>query len=340
MEKRIFRDWHFNVYRSESGNAVQLIILHGICEHSYRYIPFIKCLNKAGFDCTLIDHPGHGQNILSEPFNEELCKFYESLENDLAVSMDKLRNFPNVSLEKAFQKAFAKTNKNLRLDHLITFQKDFISFVFSEKIFARNRPTFLLGQSLGGLIAAALGNELKGIKGTVLLSPAFKAASKQSEGDSLKHRFENTIIEKSDESFNRNSLFKTFVLSPLLTLNPVSDCSWASDFISDIPEINEVFSKDPFIGRKLSLKFLQSIQREMKIQRESTTPCSIPFFIEYGTDDKIVNPEGSQEFINNRMAAKENFFKALKNYQPHEIHNSKRRNYLINDIQEWIGSLT
>lgn len=344
MEKRNFRDWNFNVYRSDSANPVQIIILHGICEHSFRYIPFIKNLNKEGYDCALIDHPGHGQNILSDGFDEKLYDFYDSLEDDLSLTMEKLKSFPNSDKEKEFQKHFAKINKQLRLETLIDFQKDFIAFLFSEKIFSRKVQTFILGQSMGGLIASSVSNNAKGITGTILLSPALKAISKPlnmlSKSDNIRHKIENKVITKSDESFENNSLFKTFVLSPLLSLNPVSDCSWAADFISDIPEINEVFSKDPFIGRKLSFKFLQSIQKEMKSQRETDEEYKIPVFIEYGTDDKIVNAEGSEDFINKRLQGKKHFFKALKNYQPHEIHNSKRRNYLINDIKEWTASLT
>jgi len=258
--------------------------------------------------------------------------------------MEKLNNFPHISREKEFQKRFTCTNKNLLLEQIISFQEEFTSFLFNEKIFSRNKPTFLLGQSMGGLIAATLGEKLKDTSGVILLSPALKASAKpitnSSTSESIRHKIENKVISKSDESFEKNSFFKTFVLSPLLTLNPVNDCSWAANYISDIPEINEVFSKDPFIGRKLSLKFLQSIQQQMKRQREQIQQYPIPVFIEYGAEDKIVNPEGSQDFIRKRLSNKGHFFKELGNYEPHEIHNSKRRSYLVNDIKEWTQELS
>ena len=343
MEKRNFRDCSFSVYRCDSPDATQLVIMHGICEHSYRYIPFIKALNKQGFDCTLIDHPGHGQNISSNPFTDSFFQLYDSLEDDLVKSLEGFTETTLLENSKGFQKSFTKKNKTLKLDELISFQKEFITFLFKEKVYSRNKATFLLGQSMGGLITVALGEQIKDLNGIILLSPALKASAKplenQSAKERIRHKMETKVIDKSDESFDNSSLFKTLVLSPLLSLNPVNDSSWAADYISDIPEVNELFSKDPFIGRKLSLKFLQSIQREMKLQREMYREYEVPVFIEFGSDDKVVNPEGSHDFIHRRLNGNKHFFKALSDYEPHEIHNSKRRNYLINDIKEWTDSL-
>lgn len=344
MEKRNFRDLTFRVYRSEARDPVQLFIFHGICEHSFRYLPFIKHLNRIGFDCTMIDHPGHGQQVNAVAFNDDFYKFYDSVEEDLEKATHKILDISTLDKPKSFQKAFSRKNKKLHLNDIITFQKDFYDFVFREKVFSRNQPTMLLGQSMGGLIAADLSSKINDLAGTILLSPAFRALPKplkqNSSADKIRHKVETSIISKSDESFEQRSLFSTALLKPLLSVNPLSDCSWAGRYISDMEEVNDLFLKDPYIGRKLSLKFLQSIQKNMKEQRNLKEEFPCPVYIEFGLEDKIVCPEGSKEFIANRLTGKNHFFKPLKDFMPHEIHNSKRRNYLVNDIQEWLQKLT
>lgn len=343
MEKRNFRNSTFHIFRSPQNNPTQLIIFHGICEHPLRYLPFIKKLNNIGFDCTLIDHPGHGQNILGAPFCDEFFSFYDSLEKDLEKATHQILDFKKLTKANSFQKEFLKANKKLHIDDIISYQREFYSFLFREKIYNRNQKTILLGQSMGGLVAATLTPMLDEISGTILMSPAFKAIPKpinvNSFTDRMRHKIETIIIKKSDESFSQETLFSKMALNSMIALNPTSNCSWAYKYISDIAEINDIFSKDPFIGRKVSLKFLHSIQALMKKQRDIKENFSCSVFIEFGLEDKIINAEGSKEFISNRLNGPANFFKALKGFQPHEIHNSKRQNYLLNDIEEWAKNL-
>lgn len=344
MEKLNFRNTPFLLFRSKQNNPVQLIINHGICEHSLRYLPFIKKLNNIGFDCVLIDHPGHGQNIVQESFSENFFHFYDSLDKDLEQSVRKIGELQHSSPAKNFQKKFLRKNKSLLFEDIVDFQKDFYSFLFREKIFNRSQKTIILGQSMGGLITVQMAQEINDLSGIILLSPAFKALTKpkneNSRLDRWRYKLENRILTKSDESFTQSSLFSKFILKPVLSINPANDCSWASHYVSDIGEINEIFSIDPFIGRKVSLKFLQSIQHQMKIQREIKCNFPCPVFIEYGEQDKIVSAAGSAEFISNRLNNSENFVKPIQNFEPHEIHNSKRRSYLVNDILEWSQELS
>ena len=51
---------------------VQLV--HGMCEHKERYIPFMKYLAENGFACIIHDHRGHGESVKS---SDDLGYFYE-----------------------------------------------------------------------------------------------------------------------------------------------------------------------------------------------------------------------------------------------------------------------
>ena len=52
--------------------VVQLV--HGMCEHKERYIPFMKFLAGEGYASIIHDHRGHGESIRS---SEDLGYFYE-----------------------------------------------------------------------------------------------------------------------------------------------------------------------------------------------------------------------------------------------------------------------
>ena len=38
-------------------------IVHGMCEHKERYLPFMQYLNTRGYICIAHDHRGHGKSI-------------------------------------------------------------------------------------------------------------------------------------------------------------------------------------------------------------------------------------------------------------------------------------
>lgn len=330
MEKKVFRDLEFRVFRSGNENSPQIILQHGICEHSLRYRPLIKSLNKEGFDCTLIDHPGHGIQVSSYLSSEKIYNIYQD-KNQLPE-------------DDQFQKEFYKINKTLTLDKIISFQEAFIDFLFKEKIFMRNQPTFLLGQSMGGLVATVLAEKIPHLTGVILLSPAFKAQAKlislHSIKEKMRYKIETTIINKSDESFRKPSLFKSFILTPLLALNPPNHCAWAKDYISDLEEENLKFAHDPYIGKKLSLRFLQTIQQQMYNCRENEKELPCPVFLQYGSDDKIVDAEGTDSFAAKRLHNGKDSIRKMEGFQPHEIHNSSRQESLIRNMTDWIRNLS
>lgn len=49
-------------------------IVHGMCEHKERYIPFMEYLSAHGYVCAIHDHRGHGETVLNE---EDLGYMYK-----------------------------------------------------------------------------------------------------------------------------------------------------------------------------------------------------------------------------------------------------------------------
>ena len=38
-------------------------LLHGMCEHKERYLPFMEYLNRQGLITVIHDHRGHGRSV-------------------------------------------------------------------------------------------------------------------------------------------------------------------------------------------------------------------------------------------------------------------------------------
>lgn len=62
------------VCRGEGAAKGVFQIVHGMCEHKERYIPFMEYLASKGYVCVIHDHRGHGESVLSD---EDLGYFYE-----------------------------------------------------------------------------------------------------------------------------------------------------------------------------------------------------------------------------------------------------------------------
>lgn len=56
----------------KARGIVQLV--HGMCEHKERYIPFMKFLSEHGYICVIHDHRGHGSSVRD---SQDLGYFYE-----------------------------------------------------------------------------------------------------------------------------------------------------------------------------------------------------------------------------------------------------------------------
>lgn len=71
-------------------------IVHGMCEHKERYIPFMEYLSAHGYICAIHDHRGHGETVLNE---EDLGYMYKggwkALVEDIRMVQNEVKaNYP------------------------------------------------------------------------------------------------------------------------------------------------------------------------------------------------------------------------------------------------------
>lgn len=75
----------------DSGKCNGIVqIVHGMCEHKERYIPFMEFLSSEGYSSVIIDHRGHGASVRCP---EDLGYLYDDGWNSLIEDQKTLRDF-------------------------------------------------------------------------------------------------------------------------------------------------------------------------------------------------------------------------------------------------------
>ncbi|MCM8530128.1 MAG: lysophospholipase [Lentisphaeraceae bacterium] len=302
------------ILETPKETKLNLLILHGICEYSERYTELIQKFKRQQVQVAAIDHPGHGKSLASSD---------------------------------NFQSDFYKTSQTLTIDQIVDYQVNFLHFLYDQKYFSKKLPLLLFGQSMGGLIATRLSLRIKKdypqLKGVILLSPAFKPVATKNSGfiNLLRFKIEQVFLNKCWSCCKGKSpVFRQTILKSVLRMNPAVDSARAEAAISDIADVNKAFASDPLVGRKMSIRFLYSILQSMVSVIEAEEVFPHPYFLSWGDKDKIVAGQGSKDFAEkNADKTKRCFVKEYKNFFPHELHNSSRKEEVINDMLSWIEAL-
>jgi acylglycerol lipase len=194
---------------------------------------------------------------------------------------------------------------------------DFENFIRDTDLIVRRvvqenpgKPVFMLGHSMGGLIAAVYG-ETHGevLKGQILSGAALDFLPAFTE---LKRIYTEALAKE--------------MLPNALTAAVCRD-----------PEVVKAYEEDPLVLKEFTLKllyttFIQGIDRLHQNVRNYQLPC----LILHGGDDRIVAAMASQWFLDNISFED----KSLKIYAEcyHEILNEKvEKDQVIADIVEWIN---
>ncbi len=186
--------------------------------------------------------------------------------------------------------------------------------VFAKRVWEEHPdlPVFLLGHSLGGLIAAlyVLHFQPK-IDGLILSSAALKIS------DDL-----SPLLQKMS-----GVIGKMLPKLPTIKLD--------AKFISRDPKVVDAYENDPLVYHKGTLaktgaeiiRATQKIQAKMEMLR-------LPMLIFHGTADRLTDPEGSKQLYLRAKSAD----KILKLYEGfyHETMNEPEKERVLNDVLEWL----
>jgi alpha-beta hydrolase superfamily lysophospholipase len=250
----------------ETEPKAVIMLVHGLGEHSGRYLNIINHFVPMGFAVYGMDHIGHGRS------------------DGIRKYVDRFEDF--IETVKAF------------FERIQEWQAD--------------KPIFLLGHSMGGLIAAVyLLDHQAGLKGAILSGPSVK------KPDSI-------------------SGITVFIAKILGTLMPrLGLVETVPEEVCRDPAVVQAYISDPLVYKgkttaRLAAEVLKAVKR---ISREAGK-ITLPILILQGGADLIVNPAGAQMLYDSVSSAD----KETSTYGGlyHEIHNEPEHFKVLLDIEVWI----
>ncbi len=176
------------------------------------------------------------------------------------------------------------------------------------------KPLFLLGHSMGGLIATEyLIDHSKELTGAVISAPLIKVPDNIGKFTIISGKILSMVAPKLG----------------ITALDPTA--------ISRDPEVVEDYINDPFVflgktSARLSNELFKAIMRV----NEEVDKIEIPFIVLQGSEDLLVNPNGSRMLYEGANSQD----KTLKVYEGlyHEIFNEPERGRVLEDIANWLNA--
>jgi alpha-beta hydrolase superfamily lysophospholipase len=176
------------------------------------------------------------------------------------------------------------------------------------------KPIFILGHSMGGLITCTyLLDHQADFKGAIISAPSIKI------GEGISH----TTITMG--KILARIAPKTGVLE--LDVNN----------LSHDPEVVKAYVNDPLVFHsKTPARLAAEVLKAMMRVTAETAKITLPFIAIQGSQDKIVDPGGSQMLYDN-AGSKD---KTLKIYEGlyHEVHNEPEREVMFKDLESWLAA--
>jgi alpha-beta hydrolase superfamily lysophospholipase len=120
-------------------------------------------------------------------------------------------------------------------------------------------------------------------------------------------------------------------LSPTLSMH--TDLN--AEHLSRDPAVVTAYRNDPLVHDRMSARFYTEWQAANRDILERAGEVKIPFLASHGTDDRIIDPAGTEEFFSRAGSTN----KQLKLYQGgfHEPYNDSNREEVYRDLAAWLS---
>lgn len=261
------RQIYFQNWLPDGEVKAVLLVVHGLAEHSGRYMNVVNHFVPLGYAVYAIDHIGHGRSEGTRVFVERFTDF-----------TDTVATFRGMIREK---------------------QKD--------------KPVFLIGHSMGGLIGALYLVAHQGeLAGAVLSGPAVKIP----------------------DTVPAITIFLGKILSviaPKLALIAPPDVF----AVSRDPEVVRAYENDPLVYRgKMTPRLGAEILKGMQRIGAEAARIGLPILILQGSADGLVDPAGAQ-MLYDRVTSPD---KRIIVYEGlyHEVFNEPEHDRVLGDVESWL----
>ena len=258
---------YYQGWLPEQTPKAMLLIVHGLAEHSGRYMNVVDYFVPRGYAVYGFDQRGHGKS--------EGARCY--------------------------------------VDRFTDLIKDLHIFVHMVHGFHRGIKLFLLGHSIGGVIAIAYATQYQDeLSGLIVSGAGLKA------GESI------TPLMK----------LMARVLSAFFPKMGVSTIEASA--ISKDKAVVDAYVNDPLVYHgKISARLGNELMKMMdKYLPPRMQQIKLPILIMHGTEDRLMNKEGSS-LIYNAAGSSDKTLKFYEGYY-HEIYNEPERGQVFSDVEAWL----
>ena len=257
---------YYQYWLPEDEPKAILLVVHGLAEHSGRYMNLVNLLVPEGYAVYGIDHIGHGKSDGKRVYVE---RFHD----------------------------YTKTLKTY-FDMIRAWQPE--------------KPIFLIGHSMGGLISAAYLLEFQDeLAGAVLSGPSIKVPDNISAA---------TI----------------FIANLLSTIMPGAGLvQLDSKGVSRDPAVVEAYVNDPLVFTgKTTARLGAELIKTMQDVTKQAAKITLPIMIAQGSADKIIDP-GCARLLYDLVGSTDKTLKMYTGFY-HEIFNEPEHKQVLNDVKTWI----
>ncbi len=256
----------WQTWEPDAPSRAIVLLVHGLGEHSSRYVHVAEHLTQRGFAVYTLDHYGHGKSDGHAGFVERFSVYLDGV----AALLEQARG-----------------------EH-------------------SQQPLFLLGHSMGGLIAAAFLLKHQDVfKACVLSGPALK----------------------TDQAPPALLLALIRLLSALIPTLPMIRLDASG--VSRDQAVVDAYVNDPLVFHgKLSARLIAELSATMDDTLSRASEIRIPVIFMHGEKDQLTSPSGSQEMFDNVKSDD----KTLKIYPGlfHEIFNEPEQETVLADMSSWL----
>jgi acylglycerol lipase len=261
---------NINIYHQgwnpESDVKAVLLIVHGLGEHSGRYMNLVNYLVPLGFAVYGWDHIGHGKS----DGGREIVERFEDFTDNLTI------------------------------------------FYNMVKVWKPGVPIFLLGHSLGGLIAAYyLLDQQTFFRGAILSAPLVKVSANISSMTILMGKLLSSVAPKTG----------------IITLDATA--------ISSDQEVVTTYINDPLVFHgKTPARLAAEMLKAMQYVGDNVGKIRLPFITLQGGKDSLVDMGGAKMLYEKASSAD----KVIKIYEGlyHEVFNEPERAIVLKDVETWL----